>query len=64
LMPTPSVLGFACARCPPSRDPRLPGGPSLRTGLVGLTSGSSGCRRSRVDRAWRVTVASQGRWCE
>ena len=30
----------------PSRDPRLPRGPSHRTGLVGLTSGSSGRQRS------------------
>jgi hypothetical protein len=31
----------------PSRDRPLRGGPSHRTGLVGLTSGSSGRRRSR-----------------
>jgi hypothetical protein len=29
-----------------SRDPQSPRGPSHRTGLVGLTSGSSGCCRS------------------
>jgi hypothetical protein len=31
-----------------SRDPQSPRGPSHGTGLVGLTSGSSGRRRSRV----------------
>ena len=48
LMPTPSpcsLLRSSARPAPPSsRGPRLPRGPSHRTGLVGRTSGSSGRR--------------------